>query len=70
MYSFVNLWELSDHTLFDDIKGIGKKRKEMLLKAYPSLDSLKKATKEELMQLVPEDIASKIREYIEKEKNK
>ena len=42
----------------------------MLLKAYPSLDSLKKATKEELMQLVPEDIASKIREYIEKEKNK
>ena len=58
------------HTLFDDIKGIGKKRKEMLLKAYPSLDSLKKATKEELMQLVPEDIASKIREYIEKEKDK
>ena len=42
------------HTLFDDIKGIGKKRKEMLLKAYPSMDALKKASIEELNQITNE----------------
>ncbi len=47
-------------SLFDDIKGIGKKRKEMLLKAYPSLDSLKKASKEELAQIVPLEAANEI----------
>ena len=54
------------HTLFDDIKGIGKKRKEMLMKAYPSLDSLNKATVEELSQIVPQDIALKIKEELER----
>lgn len=48
------------HSLFDDIKGIGKKRKEMLLKAYPSLDSLKKASKDELEQIVPPEVADAI----------
>ena len=58
------------HNLFDDIKGIGKKRKELLMKAYPSLDSLKKASVEELEQLVPLDIAQAIYSYInEGEKN-
>ena len=52
------------HNLFDDIKGIGKKRKELLMKAYPSLDSLKKASVEELEQLVPLDIAQAIYSYI------
>ena len=51
-------------TIYDDIKGIGKKRKEMLLKAFPSLDSLKKASLEELTQIVPYDIALEIKEKI------
>lgn len=53
------------HTLYDDIKGIGKKRKELLMKTYPSLESLQKATKEELVQLVPVDIADALIAYLE-----
>ena len=51
-------------SIFDDIKGIGKKRKEMLEKAFPSLDSLKKASLEELTQIVPLDIANVIKERL------
>ena len=51
-------------TIYDDIKGIGKKRKEMLLKAFPSLDSIKKASLEELIQIVPKDIALEIKEKV------
>lgn len=47
-------------SLFDDIKGIGIKRKEALLKAYPSLDLLKNASKKELIALVPENVAEEI----------
>lgn len=47
-------------SLFDDIDGIGIKRKETLLKAYPSIDSLKSATLEELKALVNENIAKEI----------
>lgn len=53
------------HSLFDDIKGIGKKRKEMLMKTYPSLDSLKKASKDELCQIVPSNIADEIIAYLD-----
>lgn len=54
------------HSLFDDIKGIGKRRKELLLKAYPSLDALKKATVEELSQLIPSQVANQIVEILKK----
>lgn len=54
-------------SFFDNIEGIGKKRKEMLIKAYPSLSSLKTATKEELISIVPSDVADRI---IEKLKDK
>ena len=53
-------------SIFDDIKGIGIKRKELLLKAYPSLDSLKNASKEELKALVNETIAEEIVEKLKK----
>ena len=36
----------------------------MLLKAFPSLDSIKKASLEELTQIVPLDVATKIKEKI------
>ena len=36
--------------IFEEVPGIGKKRASLLLSAYPSFDSLQKATKEELRQ--------------------
>lgn len=44
-------------SIFDDIKGLGKKRQEILLKAYPDISLLKEASISELSQLLPEDVA-------------
>lgn len=49
-------------TIYDDIPGIGKKRRIQLLSAYPTLDSLKSVTLEELKQIIPEDSAKLILE--------
>lgn len=43
-------------SFFDDIKGIGPKRKELLRKHYPTLEAFKAASYEELLQLVPEEL--------------
>ena len=51
-------------SFFDNIEGIGMKRKELLTKAYPSLASLKSATLEELTQLIPIEVAKRIIEKI------
>ncbi len=51
-------------SLFDDIEGIGEKRKEMLRKHYPTLESLKKASVEELSQLLPNEVAKRLYERI------
>lgn len=48
------------HGILDDVKGLGKKRKEIILKHYPTIDSLKSATESELSQLVPNDVAKEI----------
>lgn len=53
-------------SFFDDIEGIGIKRKELLLKTYPSLNELKSATKEELITIVPEKVAINILNKINK----
>lgn len=44
-------------SLFDDIKGIGEKRKEILRKNYPTIDSLKNASLQELEQILPNEVA-------------
>ena len=49
-------------TIYDDIKGIGKKRKEMLLSLYPTKEALSQATIEELRQIVPLEIACRLKE--------
>ena len=49
-------------TIYDDIKGIGKKRKEMLLSLYPTKEALSQATIEELKQIVPFEIACRLKE--------
>lgn len=49
-------------TIYDDIPRIGKKRRIQLLSAYPTLDSLKSVTLEELKQIIPEESAKLILE--------
>ena len=49
-------------SFFDNIEGIGMKRKELLTKAYPSLASLKSATLEELSQHIPIEVSKRINE--------
>jgi excinuclease ABC subunit C len=51
-------------TVYDDIPGIGKKRKNMLLDAYPTVDSLKSASVEELSQMIPKEAAEAIKAKI------
>ena len=47
-------------TIYDDIEGIGKKRKDILLSLYPTVDSLKGVSVKELLQVVPEKSAQLI----------
>ena len=47
-------------TIYDDIQGVGKKRKEKLLDLYPTMESLEGVSKSELLQLVPEEAAENI----------
>jgi len=47
-------------SLLDDIDGLGEVRKEVLRKAYPSINDLKKATIAELSQLIPTPVAEKV----------
>jgi excinuclease ABC subunit C len=53
-----------NRSLFDEVAGIGEKRKEVLRKHYPTLESLKSASMEELRQLVPEEVAKLLYERI------
>lgn len=53
-----------NRSLFDEINGIGEKRKELLRKHYPTIESLKGATMDELRQLLPDDVAALLLEKI------
>lgn len=44
-------------SVYDGVKGIGPKRKETLRKNYPTIDALKKASLEELSQILPYESA-------------
>ena len=48
------------NSIFDNIKGLGEKRKEKLVKAFPSIKELKEATLEEIKQIIPEDVANEL----------
>lgn len=51
-------------SFLDNIKGIGYKRKEKLLRAYPTLNAFKNATKEEFEQILPPSVAEELFNYI------
>jgi excinuclease ABC subunit C len=51
----------------DEIKGIGPKTKEILLKNFESVDKIKSAAPEELQKLVGVSKASVLTEYFRKQ---
>ena len=56
------------HSELDDIKGIGPKTKETLLKQFKSVKNIKEISSEELSKAVGESKAKLIREYFENKK--
>ena len=44
-------------SIFDEVKGLGSKRRELLTRFYPDIASLKNATVEELSQILPKDVS-------------
>ncbi len=54
------------HSELDDIKGIGPKTKETLLKTFKSVKKMREATKEELAKAVGEQKATLLREHFGK----
>lgn len=50
--------------VLDGIEGLGKKRIEILYRNYESISELKKATLEELEQLLPNDVARRVKERL------
>lgn len=44
-------------SIFDSVKGIGRRRREILEKAFPDINALRNATIEELQQYLPLDVA-------------
>ena len=44
-------------SIFDEVKGLGAKRRELISRFYPDISSLKEATIEELSQILPKDVA-------------
>ena len=47
-------------SLLDDVPGLGDKRKEMIIRAYPDITTLKKASIEEFSQILPLDVATNL----------
>ena len=53
-------------SFLDEIKGLGKRRLESLLKAYPTKEDLIKASVEELQTIVPLNIVLEIKNKLNK----
>ena len=58
------------HSELDDIKGIGPKTKEMLLKRFKSVKKIKEATPDELSAVIGEKKAAIINEYFAQQNQK
>ena len=54
-------------SILDEVKGLGNKRKEVLLKAFPSTVDLMNSTVEEISQYVPFNVAIEIKKVLNKE---
>ena len=47
-------------SIFDEVKGLGNKRKEVITRLYPDINSLKEASLEELSQILPSEVAESL----------
>lgn len=45
------------NSIFDGVEGLGEKRKELVIRTFPSLSELKEAKIEELEQILPKEVA-------------
>lgn len=52
-------------SVLDNIEGIGKVRKKELIKKYGSIKKMKEASIHELSQIIPENVAINLKEYLE-----
>ena len=57
-------------SVLDNVDGIGKKRKEMLIKKYGSIKKISEANLEELKGILPESIACNLLNYLKNYLNK
>ena len=55
-------------SLLDSIDGIGDKRKKMLLKKYHTLNKIKEASMDELKEILPENVALNLKEFLKEVK--
>ena len=53
-------------SVLDNIDGIGEVRKKKILKKYRTIDNMKKATVEELSEIMPHNVAIDFSEYLKK----
>lgn len=54
----------SIQSVLDNIEGLGEKRRKTLIKKFGSLKAIKAASKEQLMEVIPESIAENLRNYL------
>ena len=54
-------------SVLEDVPGIGEKRRKLLLKKFPSINKIKNASLEELSEIIPQDVAVSLLEFLNKE---
>ena len=54
-------------SILDDVEGLGPTRRKRLLTIYHSIDEIKKASKEQLIQILPKNVVDNLIEKINKE---
>ena len=52
-------------SILDNIEGIGQVRKNKLLKKYRTITNIKKASIEELNQILPNDVSIRLKDILE-----
>ena len=52
-------------SILDNVEGIGKERKKLLIKKYGSITKLKQAPLEELQQIIPANVAVNLKKFID-----
>lgn len=52
-------------SILDQIKGLGKKRKQQLIEHFKTIDEIKKASIASLSQVLPMEIAKKLKQKLD-----